>query len=264
MKKIFSVIVVCMFSLFLVACGKSVQNTNSDEYEASIEKENEDAFSKALNSKGTQRSSSLTSEEIEKKAATKTEIENKTAEYKAAADEKKAEENKVKEQDRIQQDLNYKKKSNTKNAGMYKVGTDIEPGEYLIYGNNGYVELSSDSTGNTESIISNENISGDFILTINEGQYLTLKGASAYPIEYRHPINFDNTTKLSDGMYRVGPDLPAGEYKLSPTGNAYVEISSNSSNITDSIISNDNFSNDRYITVSDGQYIKIKNALLTK
>lgn len=64
--------------------------------------------------------------------------------------------------------------------GMYKVGTDIEPGEYRVVLNDdapigmGYLEVSSNSSHRLENIITNENVENDTYITITKGQYLTI------------------------------------------------------------------------------------------
>lgn len=61
-------------------------------------------------------------------------------------------------------------------------------------------------------------------------------------------------------MYKVGIDFPAGEYKVTSNGgDSYIEVSRDSSHNMSSIISNDLFTGDRYIQVSDGQYLKFFN-----
>lgn len=65
---------------------------------------------------------------------------------------------------------------------------------------------------------------------------------------------------ISAGMYKVGTDIPAGEYVLTCTGSSsYFEITSDSTGKLDSIIANDNISTHTYLTVADGQYLKVKN-----
>ncbi|OJT72942.1 cell wall-binding protein, partial [Clostridioides difficile] len=55
---------------------------------------------------------------------------------------------------------NVKPTTKTIKDGMYKVGKDISAGEYLITSNSGsyasYYEVTSDSTGNADSILSND------------------------------------------------------------------------------------------------------------
>jgi hypothetical protein len=60
------------------------------------------------------------------------------------------------------------------------------------------------------------------------------------------------------GTYKVGTDLPAGEYKLTSTDTvpAYWEVT-NSSAPDAQIVGNDNFTGNAYVTVSDGQYLKL-------
>lgn len=62
-------------------------------------------------------------------------------------------------------------------SGHYKVGLDIEPGEYSIesYGS-GYVGLMSGPVGNSE-IVENDNFNGSYTVTVKEGQYLVVSKA---------------------------------------------------------------------------------------
>lgn len=140
--------------------------------------------------------------------------------------------------------------------GMYKVGSDIPAGEYvLIASASGYFQLSSDSTGSFESIIANDNFDTNTIVTISEGQYLTLTRCTAYGINDAPALD---TSK--EGMFKVGKDLAAGEYKIHSDSDGYVQVSSSSDHSFESIVSNDNFSGDSYITVSDGQYLTLTRA----
>lgn len=64
-------------------------------------------------------------------------------------------------------------------AGTYKVGKDIDPGEYLISAtsSNGYVEILSSPLHTLESIYSNDNFSGSKYVTVKSNQYLHLSNA---------------------------------------------------------------------------------------
>lgn len=66
--------------------------------------------------------------------------------------------------------------------------------------------------------------------------------------------------KIKAGTYKIGTDLPAGEYLFFAKGMGYIEVSSNSRGTFDSIITNDNLMEDSYITVEDGQYLKLSGA----
>ena len=150
-------------------------------------------------------------------------------------------------------------KFTTYEASTYKVGTDIPAGEYVVYADNfmGYAEVASDSSGKLESIITNNNFSYNMIITIEDGQYFKLTGCYAVPLEENPPVDASG-----EGTFKIGTHLQAGEYKIevsknNSVGYGYVQVSSDSTGIFSSIISNDNFEGSKYITVSDGQYLTL-------
>lgn len=147
-------------------------------------------------------------------------------------------------------------------AGMYKVGTDIPAGEYVLIGEStAYFQVSKDSVGSLESIVSNDNFTGRSYVTVESGQYLDIKRAIAYPSASAPKVTPVNNT-LPEGMYKVGVDLAAGEYKVTSSGMGYVEVSTSSKHDLMDVVSNDNFSGEKYVTVKDGQYVKISRATL--
>ena len=142
-------------------------------------------------------------------------------------------------------------------AGMYKIGSDIPAGMYYLQAEGttkAYFCISADSSGN--SILENDNFGSHYFLEIEDGDYLELTRCVAIPIEEAE-IEFDQNN-LTEGMYRVGIDIPDGEYKLTQTSNlaAYVCVYEGCSKNRD-IITNDNFENQKYITVKDGNYLLI-------
>lgn len=71
-----------------------------------------------------------------------------------------------------------------------------------------------------------------------------------------------------DGTYKVGSDIPAGEYKFTQTSSiaGYVERSSDSSMELNSIISNQATNEEGatvYVTVNNGEYLRIEGGELT-
>ena len=153
-------------------------------------------------------------------------------------------------------------KSEPLSAGMYRVGKDISAGEYVAVckSGSGYVEVTSDSKHVLSSVICNENISTHIYITVKDGEYLTLNKCVLYTLE-KAPSFTPIDGIYGNGMYKVGRDIEAGEYKINSISDktAYVGVYSDSLGVLSSILMNDNFTGEKYITISDGQYIEIKN-----
>ncbi len=145
-------------------------------------------------------------------------------------------------------------------AGTYKVGTDLPTGEYLFISKSmGYVECTSDSSGALESIVFNDNVKGHTFLTVNDGEYLKIQGGEMYPVA-QAPSIIPGDGTYKDGMYRVGVDMPQGEYKvvLKNSTLGYYEVSTDSRHVLGSIVTNENVQADGYLTVQNGQYLKLQ------
>ena len=143
----------------------------------------------------------------------------------------------------------------TYSSGKYKVGIDIPAGEYFLQTASswgGYMSINSDSNG--DNILENENFDTHHYITIQDGQYLELSSATAIPVNDMNKT-FD-ASSLGEGMYRVGIDIPAGEYRLNADGSydGYVCVYDNSSAYRN-IQSNNLFESNDYVTVSNGQYL---------
>lgn len=146
--------------------------------------------------------------------------------------------------------------------GMYAVGTDIEPGEYYIYCSDNrscYFAVYKDSSGTLSSIIANENINSFAFVTVKAGQYLQVKDGNFIESSKAVPPKADPNGFYVAGMYRVGIDIPAGEYKLvaDPGDRSYVAVYKDSLNKLSSIVANENFENSYYISVVEGQYLYV-------
>ncbi|MBQ1847431.1 MAG: hypothetical protein II135_05440 [Clostridia bacterium] len=139
--------------------------------------------------------------------------------------------------------------------GQYKVGKDIPAGEYVLFVTNsgymGYFSVSSDANGN--NIIFNDNFDYNSIITIKDGQYLELSRCYAIDIDFVPTID-----KSKGTMFKVGLHIPAGEYKIAASDSQYMGYYCiYESSLQNKIISNDNFNGSRYITVKNGQYLKL-------
>lgn len=153
-----------------------------------------------------------------------------------------------------------------KGDGQYKVGEDLPAGEYYVKcdGSNLYVEVASDSSGELDSIIYNLNTAGGVYITVEDGEYLEISGGNLYELD-KAPDRGPEDGYYKEGMYKVGEDIPAGEYNVESTGDlAYIEVATDSRHQIEDIITNDNFENNKFITVEDGQYLTLSNGAQIK
>lgn len=152
----------------------------------------------------------------------------------------------------------------TYGESTYRVGSTIPAGQYALFATgsiSGYFEISSDSTGNISSIIANDNFDYNSIVTVRNGQYLKLVRCKAIPI-----AKAKISSNVKGGMYRVGIDIKPGEYMLESTSSTmgYYEVDSSDSHSVSDIVSNDNFNGATYVTVENGQYLKLVRCKLSK
>jgi hypothetical protein len=148
-------------------------------------------------------------------------------------------------------------------AGMYKVGSELPAGEYIIEatGALAYYQVSSDSSGEIESIIVNDTLDkGAFgYIILQDGDYIKVDlGRMIAASELILQPELDN---IPPSTYKIGKDIPAGEYKLTPISElAYWERSRNPRQSVDGIVANDVLTEAAYVTVRDGEYFKITGA----
>ncbi|HIR27934.1 MAG TPA: Ig domain-containing protein [Candidatus Choladousia intestinigallinarum] len=156
-------------------------------------------------------------------------------------------------------------KTKTYNEGMYKVGKTIPAGQYALFptqsGLTGYFSINRDSSNSLDSIIANDIFYGNSIVTVRSGEYLKLSFCKAVPIK-----SAKITLNSDGGMYRVGVDIPAGEYRLKNTDTigGYYEVDSGDRHTFDQIVTNDNFKGTAYVTVQSGQYLKLSRCKIIK
>jgi hypothetical protein len=148
-------------------------------------------------------------------------------------------------------------------AGTYKVGSELPAGEYIVEatGAMAYLEVSKDSSGEIDSIIVNDSLNrGAFgYILVQDGDYFKVTGGRIIASsELTLEPKLDN---IPPSTYKIGKDLPAGEYKLTPDSEmAYWERSRNPRESINGIIANDMLTESTYVTVRDGEYFKITGA----
>lgn len=89
------------------------------------------------------------------------------------------------------------------------------------------------------------------LLNTNSSETTPAPSASATP----EPTQTPAYTTYQSGQYKVGVDLPAGEYLVVAQGTGYFCVSSDAN--ADDILFNDNFNNNSIITVANGQYVEL-------
>lgn len=92
-----------------------------------------------------------------------------------------------------------------------------------------------------------------------DGSQASSDTGNSMPTENAQPQESASAATITEGKYRVGSDVAAGEYKLTatPGETAYWEVT-DSSNPDADIVGNEVFENSTYVTVSDGQYITLR------
>ena len=165
--------------------------------------------------------------------------------------------------------VKVKKKTTAKSyktygESTYRVGSTIPAGQYALFTTStisGYFQISSDSTGSLMSTVANDIFDYNSIITVKKGQYLKLVRCKAVPISFAKI-----SPNVNGGMYRVGIDIKPGEYMLESTSSimGYYEVSSSDSHSLYDIISNDNFNGNAYVTVENGQYLKLSRCKMSK
>ncbi|MFD3314683.1 hypothetical protein [Streptomyces sp. NPDC058694] len=143
--------------------------------------------------------------------------------------------------------------------GDFEVGTDVKPDTYRTTGNTGglcYWERAKDASGEMDSILANDNVSGTSYVTIPAGDKL-FKSSGCKDWEAVDAKATGTPTapvKGDGGMHRVGVDIAPGTYRS--TGNTddlcYWERTKDASHSMESILANNNVSGTGVVTVAAG------------
>lgn len=151
------------------------------------------------------------------------------------------------------------------NEGQYKVGEDMPAGEYVFFctgSYNGSMKETTDSNGTDR--VDSEYFEYNIIYTLTDGNYVEINDAIAVPSDQVNEL----ATNKGNGMFIVGKHIPAGEYKLIATdyhsGGSYKIFKSSHLANSDDRIKSEYFDKPTYVTVNDGEYLIISNALFVE
>ncbi|WP_030341486.1 hypothetical protein [Streptomyces sp. NRRL S-1022] len=141
--------------------------------------------------------------------------------------------------------------------GDYRVGTDVQPGTYRTAGNTDglcYWERAKDASGELDSMLANDNVSGTSYVTIKPTDKL-FKSHGCEGWEAVDPKAKGTPGSSMDGdggMYKVGTDIAPGTYRSA--GNTddgcYWERVKDAGHGLDSIIANNNVKGTAVVTIS--------------
>lgn len=149
--------------------------------------------------------------------------------------------------------------------GMYRIGIDIPAGDYYAVATGKYSGYYCKYTDSTQDDIEDNAMFDTFtFFRCYKGQYLKLSDCKITDIKNAPVYNAKNGV-YEDGMYRVGIDIPAGNYTFTPKSGknsgyycAYTDIT------YQDIDENNLFNSTSYYTIKKGQYLEISDAIATK
>lgn len=147
-------------------------------------------------------------------------------------------------------------------ASEYRVGSDIPAGEY-------YAEQVGSSSGyyciyqNTrkDDIEQNDIFNNYTFFTVSNGQLLSLSRCRiTSAANVAGSIAKQENGAYIEGCYRVGIDIPAGEYKFTQNGKSSGYYCIYSDATKKKIVDNDIFKGSAYCTVKVGEYLGVSRA----
>ena len=147
----------------------------------------------------------------------------------------------------------------TYDAGMYEVGSDIEPGVYFSPNASIYAARLSGFSGSMEDVIANTNPSGQWYLEIESGdKAVQFDSGNWVSLEDSKKVEMhEKQTTISDGIYKVGLDIEPGKYKMTSGSPIYWARLKDASMEMGSIIANGNPTGQVIVEVQEGEYFEI-------
>ncbi len=152
------------------------------------------------------------------------------------------------------------------NDGVYRCGTDFEPGEYYIFSL--YNAACQYKVCDNPNDFSWSHYRVIYKVSVDSGQYVQLSNEALLVAA----TDVDESNWTQYGVYLVGVDIPAGDYKVTTLEDRYYSELGNISGVRGAYQISDNspvddqadasvlFDDQTYISVEDGQYVAIVNA----
>jgi len=148
--------------------------------------------------------------------------------------------------------------------GMYIVGKEIPAGEYKAFSksstiNGGISTYQNSKDGKLDRYITVRNFA---YITLKENTYVEVSNCYLIPVEKAKVYN-GSKDRIEQGMYIVGKEIPAGEYKIFANEEKYSGGVSTYKNSRDSSLDRYVSVNKyAYITIEDGTYVEVNSCHL--
>ena len=153
-------------------------------------------------------------------------------------------------------------------SGMWKVGQDLKAGEYILVKNDGeYMgsfDITTGTSGDFDEIVDSNAFHNFEYIKVKDGQYLKLDGCTLYIIDEVKPsMHLEKFDELTNGMFIVGIDIEPGQYKLENINKEYNGWFSLYNSLDGGynggvdLQDSDFFENNTFITLTEGQYLKL-------
>lgn len=146
-------------------------------------------------------------------------------------------------------------------SGHYKVGTDMEPGEYVLLAEGdrgGFFSVDSDANG--REIIFNGSFDTNSIVTVNEHEFLELRRCTAVKYDDFYRSNSIGTD-LEGIMIKVGDEIEEGEYRIEGADGFYCIYKSSRH---PDMVTCGSIKGSRYINVENGQYLELRRCKISE
>ena len=192
---------------------------------------------------------------------------NDTVEEQPVQQEQQVDTKEAKEQVDIKEEENDKI-SFSLGSGMWKVGEDLEPGEYILVKNSdeymGSFDITTGTSGDFDEIVESNAFHNFEYIKVKDGQYLKLDDCTLYIIDEIKPgMHLEKFDELTNGMFIVGIDIEPGQYKLENIDKEYNGWFSLYNSLDGGynggidLPDSDFFDNNTLITLTEGQYLKL-------
>lgn len=266
-KKLFIILgVVLVLIIAIGSCSStgSKSDNNDDSSKSSFKESFEEGYKEGLS--GTKVDDSEELKESKEESVEVPEESENTEESEESKDENAAE-SVVNEDSKDYSDADVSKSfadSYLLSDGKYLVGVDLPAGDYIIYENNflfdgilaGSYKIYSSSAADAKKICSKTVGNWSFI-SLEDGQYIDLNRCYLYDISKTDLVN----TK-TDGEFRVGIDIPAGEYRLRETSSLNCYSVDSGYTAYDKTVGFHMVDGQDYVTVEDGQLLDLAGCVI--